>query len=120
MYKLIILIGPVAGSQYFRENWPEFLHNAEDMPYLIREASVHVHATLYGEGGIHKIHELFFATLNDLQAALESPQGQAAGQMLQKITHGHMTLLTAEHKQDNMENLRKLKRDESHQDTKPQ
>jgi len=108
MYKLIILIDPIADSSAFGETWPEFLHLAESMPGLVREVTVRVQAILYGDQQISMIHELFFNTQDDLQHALASTQGQAAGKTLQKITRGRMLLLTAEHKEDNIANLRKF------------
>jgi hypothetical protein len=109
MYKLIILIDPIADTAAFGKTWPEFLHLAESMPGLVREATVRVQTILYGDQQINMIHELFFNTLDDLQRALASTQGQAAGKILQKITSGRMMLLTAEHKEANIANLRKFR-----------
>jgi len=39
--------------------------------------------------------------------AMASPQGQAAGSVLQQLTAGRMTLLVAEHREDSLENIRK-------------
>ena len=110
MYKLIILIGPIADTSPFGETWPEFLHLAESMPSLVREATVRVDNVLYGDQQINMIHEFFFNTQGDLRKALTSKQGQAAGKILQKITDGRMTLLIAEHKEDDIANLRKYRR----------
>ena len=109
MHKLIILIGPIADTLEFSEGWPEFLHHAEEMPGLIREAAIRVQATLYGDQDISMIHELFFETQEALENALAAPQGRLAGYILQNITEGKVTLLTAEHKEDNIENLRKYR-----------
>lgn len=109
MHKLIILIGPVADTPEFSEGWPEFLHHAEDMPGLLREATIRVHDTLFGNQDYRMIHELFFDSQQALQSALASPQGRLAGHILQKITAGQLHLLTAEHKEDDIENLRKYK-----------
>jgi uncharacterized protein (TIGR02118 family) len=107
MYKLTILIEPPLDPTTFDESWPEFLHQAERMPGLQREATVRVTRQLFGDYPVHMIHELFFETQADLQAAMGSPQGQASGQILQRITGGRMTLLFAEHREDDIENLRK-------------
>lgn len=107
MYKLIILIEPPLDPTTFDESWPEFLHQAERMPGLQREATVRVTREIFGNYPVHMIHELFFETQADLQAAMASPQGQAGGQILQRITDGRMTLLFAEHREDDIENLRK-------------
>ena len=116
MQKLIILIGPVADTLSFSEGWPEFLHHAEDMPGLIREAAIRVYASLYGDQDIRMIHELFFETQDALEQALAAPQGRLAGYLLQKITGGQVTLLTAEHKEDDIENLRKYRQAKSDAD----
>ncbi|HBX68152.1 MAG TPA: hypothetical protein DEH25_01855 [Chloroflexi bacterium] len=112
MYKLIILIPPVAEGLALDEGWPEFLHNAERMPGLLREASIRVTAQLFGDHPVSTLHELFFADQTALQAAMSSPEGLAAGQILQQITRGQMTLLIAEHREDEAENLRQYRQDE--------
>ena len=109
MYKLVILIESAAGTATLDDNWPEFLRLAESMPGLTRETTTRVDRLLYGDYKISLIHELFFSSLEDLQGAMASPQGQAAGQTLQKITRGRMSLLMAEHKEDSIENLRKYR-----------
>jgi hypothetical protein len=113
MHKLIILIGPVSETPEFSEGWPEFLHHAEDMPGLIREATIRVQATLFGDQDIRMIHELFFESIEALKVALAAPSGRMAGYILQQITGGKLTLLTAEHKEDDIENLRKYKEGKS-------
>ena len=117
MYKLIIVIKPPIDPFAFDETWPSFLRQAEKMPGLIREATVRVSNTLFGNDQIHMIHELFFETHGELQAARESHQGQTSGQILQKITGGRMTLLVAEHREDDIENIRKYQPEELDADT---
>jgi len=107
MHKLVILIEPPADPFAFDEGWPAFLHLAEDMPGLVRESTARVSGALYGSFNVSMIHELFFETSEDLQRAMTSSQGQAAGSVLQQITGGRMTLLVAEHREDSIENLRK-------------
>jgi hypothetical protein len=109
MYKLVIMIEACEDPLILEEAWPGFLHLAEGMPGLVKESTSQVHTVLYGNRDIIKMHELFFETLDDLQFALGSPQGQVTGQTLQKITGGKMTLLISEHKEDNIENIRKYK-----------
>lgn len=107
MHKLIILIQSPDDMLFFEKSWPMFLKQAERMPGLVKEATIRVNHTLYGNYDISMIHELYFETLNDLQAAMASAIGQAAGQLLQKVTLGKMTLLAAEHREDDIENIRK-------------
>jgi len=112
MYKMMIIVPPNIISPDFDAGWPEFLHQAESMPGLLREASVRVSSSLYGTQEIDMVHELFFETLEDLQAAMHSPEGLAAGQIIQQLTQGQMTLLIAEHREDDIENLRQYRQDD--------
>jgi hypothetical protein len=43
---------------------------------------------------------------------MSSPEGQAAGELLQLMTAGRMTLLYADHKEDNLENIQRHRRPE--------
>jgi uncharacterized protein (TIGR02118 family) len=117
MNKLVILIEPPTDPFAFDEAWPSFLHQVEKMPGLKREATVRVSNILFGNDQIHMIHELFFETHAELQAAMTSPQGQTSGHILQKITGGRMTLLVAEHREDDIENIRKYQLEEPDADT---
>ena len=109
MHKLVILIEPVADWQAFEKNWPAFLHQAEAMPGLVREATSRVENFLYGERPVALIHELFFRNLEEGQQAMASPPGRAAGRLLQQMTGGHMALFFAEHKEDNLANIRRYR-----------
>jgi len=112
MYKLMILIPPTLEGPAFDDGWPKFLHNAERMPGLIREATVRVTSQLFGDHPVGIVHELFFADQAALQDAMSSSEGLAAGQILQQLTQGKMTLLIAEHREDDIENLRQYRQDE--------
>jgi hypothetical protein len=106
MYKLMIIIPADIEDPMLNERWPDFLHAAESMPGLLRETSVRVVTSLFGDQEINMVHELFFGTLTDLQEAMQSPEGLAAGQIIQELTQGQMTLLVGEHREDDIENLR--------------
>jgi len=109
MHKLVILIGPLEDRRTLDDAWPDFLHQAELMPGLQRESTSHVESVLYGTGQYIQMHELFFNSLPELQAAMASAPGNAAGSLLQKMTQGKMSLLIADHKEDDLENIRKHK-----------
>jgi len=113
MHKLIILVTPEAEGPIFDKQWPQFLHLAESMPGLLREATIRVQHMLYGDYPVSMLHELYFESQDALYKALASPQGQAAGQIIQQITDGYVTLMVAEHKEDDIENLRKYRQPES-------
>ncbi len=113
MHKLIIIIEAPEDPITFEDAWPAFLHQAEKMPGLIREATVRVSDILFGNDQIYMIHELFFETQHELQTAMTSPQGQISGHILQRITGGRMTLITAEHREDDIENILKYQVEET-------
>ncbi|MCJ7585504.1 MAG: EthD family reductase, partial [Anaerolineales bacterium] len=86
-------------EQAFQLNWQKFLGLAERMPGLRRETVSRVERVLFGksEGELVLIHELLFDSKEALEAAMQSPEGQAAGAYLQSFTGGRVVLLTAEH-----------------------
>lgn len=109
MVKLVILIEPGDDARRFEEGWPRFLHHAEEMPGLLREATSQVDTMLYGGASYVLMHELFFSSLADAQQAMASPAGQAAGQTLQALTSGKLVLFFADHKEDDIANIRRYK-----------
>ena len=108
MYKLIILIESTSlpGIHNF---WPRFLHAAENIPGLRREATSRINQVLYGDVQYALVHELFFDTLAALQAGLSSQYGKDAGRILQDMTGGNVKLLIADHSEDELENIRKYR-----------
>jgi uncharacterized protein (TIGR02118 family) len=109
MHKLIILIEST-GAPGFHNFWPRFLHAAENIPGLRREATSRVNQVLYGDVQYALIHELFFDSYATLQSGLASPYGKEAGRLLQEMTGGGVKLLIADHSEDEMENIRKYRR----------
>lgn len=113
MYKLIILIQPQPDPARFEARWPEFLAAAERMPGLRREATSHVDRVLHGDFPAHMVHELYFDTLKAAAEAMGTPEGEQAGQILQEISDGRVTLLLADHTQDELNNIRRHRASES-------
>lgn len=113
MYKLVILIKPIEDVDSFEENWPKFLHSAEKMPGLVYETTSRVDKILYGDEQIAHIHELYFESQKDAVSAMSSPEGREAGRILQQITGGRVGLFFADHKGDNLENIRKFRGEDS-------
>lgn len=105
MYKIVILIEPQVDILAFEKVWPEFLRRAETMPGLIRETTSHVDRLLHGKYHISMLHELYFESLDAANAAIASDEGQEAGKVLQIITAGKVTLLFAEHQEDDLKNI---------------
>ena len=106
MFKLIILIEPGIDEAGFFDGWPQFLAHAENLPELVKVVSAPVHNRLTGQFNPLMVHELYFPTQQALQRAMTSEEGVAAGETLQRITGGAVTLLVAGHMEDSGENLR--------------
>ena len=109
MHKLVIIIEQVENWRDFENQWPEFLHRVEEMPGLRREATSHVEDFIFGSKPVVQVHELFFDSLEAAQQAMVSTPGRAAGRLLQQMTRGNLTLFFAEHKEDELENIRRYK-----------
>ena len=107
MYKLVILIEPQAESARFDGNWPRFLAEAEQMPGLRREVTSRVDRVVHGKFGVHIMHELYFDSLSAAAEAMGSLHGERAGQILQEITGGKVTLLLADHLQDELGHIKR-------------
>lgn len=105
MYKLIILIEPQEDSARFESRWPLFLAEVERMPGLRREVSSHVNRVLSGTYSVHLVHELYFDSLKAAADAMGSLQGEKAGRILQEITAGKVTLLFADHLEDELAHI---------------
>lgn len=102
MYKLVILIEPQKDSISFESRWPLFLAEVERMPGLRREVTSHIDRVLAGNYFVHMIHELHFDSLKDAADAMNSLQGEKAGRLLQGLTGGKVTLLLADHHEDEL------------------
>ena len=113
MHKLVILIDQLDDEARFDEMWPEFLHISERMPGLMREATCRVENILYGAHQPALLHELFFESLEDIQKALSSDEGRSAGELLQRMTGGRMSLFIADHKEDDIENIRRFQQEKT-------
>ena len=110
MHKLLILIDETAETKEFHELWPQFLSLAESMPGLRREATTRVNRVLFGRLSCALMHELFFEDAAALQTAMNSPEGVKTGQLLQYMTRGRVILLLGDHREDDVENLKKYRR----------
>ncbi len=106
MHKLLILFEPLEDWTEFENTWPEFLHLVETMPGLIKESSSMVEMALFGSS-YARSHELYFDSLSSVKSAMASENGRAAGRLLQTMTGGRVTLLIADHHEDDMANIRK-------------
>jgi uncharacterized protein (TIGR02118 family) len=113
MHKLVIMVEQLPDEAQFDELWPEFLHIAERMPGLKIEATCRVESTLYGNYHPTLVHELYFDSVEDIKNAMKSPECRNAGELLQRMTGGRMSLIIADHKEDQIENIRRYQRNEN-------
>jgi len=107
--KLVILIESSVEAVALEQHWPEFLHHAEQMPGLIRETTSRIDIHLYGNAAYQLQHELFFNSLEDARQAMASEAGRAAGRILQQLSGGQLVLYLADHREDDLENIRKYR-----------
>ena len=115
MYKLVILIGAQQDLLRFEQGWPLFLAQAEKMPGLRKEAHSQVAAKIYGDADVSMIHEMYFETKAEMEQAMASEEGQAAGRILQVITEGKVTLLFADHLEDDLEHIQSFDNQEENE-----
>lgn len=108
-YKLVILIEKSVESTVLDQLWPEFLHNAEQMPGLLRESASRVDVHLYGGTEYQLQHELFFNSPEEARQAMTSEAGRTAGRILQQLSGGRIVLFFADHCEDELENIRKYR-----------
>lgn len=106
MFKLMILIEPEVNEAVLYDGWPQFLALAENLPGLERIVTAPVHNRLTGKYAPLMVHELYFHSQEALREAMTSPEGVQAGETLQRITGGAVSLLVAGHMEDTGENLR--------------
>lgn len=98
MYKLVALFKRPADPAAFEHRWAhEFVPLAERMPGIRRIAVSHTQGGPAGPTPFYLTHEFFFDTLDEVRAAMASPEGQAAGRCLMTIAPDDVTLYFAEH-----------------------
>ena len=100
MYKLVILfLQSFISPASFSMGWQKFLGLAEQMPGLRKEVISDFDEVIFGPPNqkYRKIHELYFDSREDLEAALASEAGQKAGQWLHSFTQGQFVLSISRH-----------------------
>ena len=109
MYKLIIIFLPPLAWTSFESGWQKFLGMAEQMPGLRKETVGDIDERVFGPPNMNykKIHELYFDSREDLETALNSEEGQKAGQWLQAFTQGRFLLMIAKHMEATPEEFKK-------------
>jgi uncharacterized protein (TIGR02118 family) len=119
MHKLVILVEQLDDWSAFEEAWPGFLSHAERMPGLLRESTSRVDYILAGSRKFALMHELYFDSQKAAQQAMGSEHGKEAGRALQTMTRGRVSLFLADHKEDDLENIRKYQSGAPAEETPP-
>lgn len=82
----------------FDRQWSEgFVSLVEKMPGIRRVAVSRVYGAPSEEVGYHLLHEFFFDDREAMQSAMRSPEGQVAGKALMSFAADLVTILFAEH-----------------------
>ena len=82
----------------FEERWSnEFVPAAEALPGLRRVAVTRFKKSLSDPLQLYLVHEFFFDDSDSVQQAMASPQGQVAGETLMSIASEFVSVLVAEH-----------------------
>jgi uncharacterized protein (TIGR02118 family) len=100
MYKLVILfLQSYISPASFSMGWQKFLGLAEQMPGVRKEVVSDPDEIIFGPPNLQfkKMHELYFDSREDLEAALNSDAGQEAGKWLQTFTQGQCVLSISRH-----------------------
>lgn len=113
MYKLVIFFLPPFSWAGFEQGWQKFLGMAEQMPGLRKEVVGDVDELVFGPPDLNckKVHELYFDSREALTAALNSEEGQKAGQWLHSFTQGRFLLVIARHMEATPDEFKKPKPD---------
>jgi uncharacterized protein (TIGR02118 family) len=98
MHKLVILIHRSPQAETLERRWSDgFVPAAERLPGLRRVVVTRPVGAPASAPRFQLIHELFFDDLDSLQAAMTSPDGQAAGRALMEFASAEAELFFAEH-----------------------
>lgn len=104
MYKLTLLFHDTPAIPDLMECWSrEFVQLADRLPGLRLVGVSHVEGGPSGPTDMRLIHDLIFDDVQAMTAAMQSPEGVAAGQCLVRLTKnapGCLTMLFADHMQD--------------------
>jgi uncharacterized protein (TIGR02118 family) len=85
MIKFVVAFRKPQDNATFEDRYQDFLALAERMPALQRRQVVHVLGSPQGQPAYERLLELYFSSMDVLQAALLSPIGQEAGAELAKF-----------------------------------
>ena len=98
MHKLMVIFRTPTDVPVFESRWSEeFVPRAEQMPGLRRVILSRVMGGPAGLTDIHLVHEFIFDDVDAVQAAMVSPEGQAAGRALMGFAAPYVSLCFAEH-----------------------
>lgn len=88
MFKFVIMFKTPSEPEEFENIYNDFLALVERMPHITRRQVLHIMGSPQGEPIYYRGMELYFASNDDMKAALMSPEGQEAGNELARFEAG--------------------------------
>ena len=88
MFKFVVMFTKPDKPEEFENTFNDFLALVERMPNITRRQIVHVMGSPQGEPLHYRGIELYFASNDEMKAALMSPPGQEAGNELARFEAG--------------------------------
>jgi uncharacterized protein (TIGR02118 family) len=98
MHKLMLSFAPPSDIGTFEDRWSEeFVPAVEKMPGIRRISVTRVTDVLRAQAEVYLIHEVYFDGRQELRSALNSAEGQRAGEVIANIAGDFVTINLAEH-----------------------
>jgi uncharacterized protein (TIGR02118 family) len=98
VHKLIVLFKATNDPTHLETQWSgRFVPLAERMPGIRRVSVTRILGGASEAPEFHLIHEFYFDSLEALQHAMASEEGQKAGQALMSFAKDSATIMLAEH-----------------------
>jgi uncharacterized protein (TIGR02118 family) len=88
MFKFVVMFKKPSKPEDFENSYNDFLALVERMPNITRRQVIHVMGSPQGEAVYYRGLELYFASDEDMKAALMSTEGQEAGNELARFEEG--------------------------------
>jgi uncharacterized protein (TIGR02118 family) len=88
MFKFVVMFKKSDKPEEFENIYNDFLGLVERMPHISRRQVLHITGSPQGEPLYYRGLELYFASEDDMKAALVSPAGQEAGNELARFGVG--------------------------------
>ena len=96
MVKFMLMFHKPSDLARFEDSYNTFLAQIERIPNITRRQVISILGSPQGTPTTYRILEVYFSDYDTLTAALRSPEGQAAGGILNQFPKGTVDMLFAE------------------------